>query len=159
MASIYGLYDSSGALRYIGKADDSGARLKSHMRDALRRDTPLYRWIRKNGLPEMRTLVADCEDWKVAERKLIREARECGERLLNVAEGGDEPHCSKAQRRANATALNRRLADDPKAMALRHMKRSIMTMARMGHLSDERREDYRMLAEVRPDIFGCFAKL
>lgn len=103
---VYGLYDKVGNLRYIGKANNAENRLASHMRDSVRRDTPVYRWIRKNGKPEMRILELDCADWKESERRLIAEARASGARLLNVAEGGDEPHCSIEVRRKNAAKMN-----------------------------------------------------
>ena len=34
-------------VRYIGKANDSEKRLKSHIRDSRRRNTPVYCWIKK----------------------------------------------------------------------------------------------------------------
>lgn len=107
-ASIYGLYDKAGRLRYIGKANNPVERLKGHMRDGRKRKTPLYDWIRKHGEPEMRVLESDCVDWKEAERRLIREARERGEKLLNLADGGDQPFCPTEVRSENAKKLNRR---------------------------------------------------
>lgn len=103
LPSIYGLFDSTGALRYIGKANDPAKRLKGHMRDVRRRRTPLYDWLSKYGEPELRILEASCHDWKEAERRLIAEARARGDRLLNVADGGDEPHCPIETRRANGS--------------------------------------------------------
>lgn len=101
MAAIYGLYDLHGRLRYIGKANDPVARIRSHMRDSKRRKTPLYDWIRKHGEPVMRVLEDNCCDWREAERRLIAEAKARGERLLNLAAGGDEPHCPKEVRKEN----------------------------------------------------------
>lgn len=109
VASIYGLYDRDGNLRYIGKAVDPAKRLKGHMRDVLRKKTPLYNWINKNGFPEMRVIEENCADWREAEIRLIREARERGEKLLNVADGGDQPYCSKEVRAANGRRTLRRL--------------------------------------------------
>jgi len=51
---IYALTDpSTGEVRYIGKANDPSARLKSHLMDSRRRNTPVYRWIgiRRAKLP------------------------------------------------------------------------------------------------------------
>jgi hypothetical protein len=49
-AEIYGLLDPrDGKLRYIGKAVCAAKRLKSHLRDARKRDTPVYRWINELG--------------------------------------------------------------------------------------------------------------
>ena len=104
-ASIYGLYDSAGCLRYIGKANDPRKRLDGHMRDARRRRTPLYDWINKHGRPAMRVIEADCEDWKASERRLIAEARARGDKLLNIADGGDEPFCPPEVRSANGRRL------------------------------------------------------
>lgn len=106
-AEIYALIDPrDGAVRYIGKANDSAKRLKSHIRDARReaRRTPVYAWIRKivsmGMMPSFRVLETT-DDWKEAERRHIAEARARGERLLNVADGGDEPFCPPEVRAAN----------------------------------------------------------
>lgn len=101
VASIYGLFDKAGGLRYIGKANCCKARLRGHMRDALRRNTPLYAWIKKHGEPEMRVLESDCTDWREAERRLIAEARARGDKLLNLADGGDQPFCPPETRKRN----------------------------------------------------------
>ncbi|MEG7747629.1 hypothetical protein U2065_14910, partial [Listeria monocytogenes] len=37
------------------------------------------------------------EEWEQAERRLIAEARERGERLLNLADGGDQPQTTPDQ--------------------------------------------------------------
>ncbi|MGD4365024.1 GIY-YIG nuclease family protein [Xanthomonas citri pv. citri] len=102
MAAIYALiHPVTGALRYIGKANDPADRLLSHIRDARRRSGPVQSWIRKlceAGLtPEMVVLVDASQDWRADERRLIRSARMGGHALLNVADGGDEPsRCSDA---------------------------------------------------------------
>lgn len=104
---IYGLFDpDTGVLRYVGKADDVGKRFKTHLRDARRRSTPVYSWIRKlvsNGqLPKIETL-AECspEHWPEVERNVIAQYPN----LLNLAEGGDQPFCPPAVRLANAHKL------------------------------------------------------
>jgi len=105
---IYGLYDPvTGALRYIGKANDAAARLKTHLRDARRRDTPVYRWIRKlarNGMVPNMKVLAECQPelWPSVEREIISQ----NEGLLNVAEGGTEPFCPPEVRKANARFAN-----------------------------------------------------
>lgn len=111
MSGIYALMDpTSGELRYIGKADCSDKRLKGHLRDARRRNTPVYAWIRKllacGKTPEMVVIDEACSDWKARERELIARARLSGYRLLNLADGGDEPHCPKGVRSSNAKRLN-----------------------------------------------------
>jgi len=103
MTEIYGLFDKGGNLRYIGKANNSAKRLMGHMRECRRRRTPLYDWIKKHGLPELRVLYVcgDGEDWRDVERRFIKDGRAEGLRLLNIADGGDEPHCPTEVRRAN----------------------------------------------------------
>jgi hypothetical protein len=119
----------TGEVRYIGKAKDSEARLKSHLRDARRRKTPVYCWINKlmaaGKIPAMRVLeIAD--DWREAERRLIAQHR--GPRLLNLAEGGDEPHCPSEVRAANGRKNAQAREADP-------VKRTIHRfLQRMGHV-------------------------
>lgn len=162
MTSIYGLYDAAGNLRYIGKANDPAKRLKAHMRETMsgRRNYPVNNWIRKNGQPEMRILSADCGDWKSEERRLIAEARARGDNLLNVAEGGDEPHCSEDVRRANARALNERIANDPDFAEVRDIKRKMSAYLRGKHVSPERKEEMkaklREIATINPRLFGAW---
>lgn len=109
MTAIYALTDPrDGEVRYIGKANDARKRLRGHLRDARRRRTPVYNWINKLarlGLEPGMTVLVECdpECWKDEERRLIAEHRASG-RLLNVAEGGDEPHCPLEVRRRNGAA-------------------------------------------------------
>ena len=163
MSYIYGLYDAAGKLRYIGKANNPAKRLSSHMRDSRRRDTPVYRWIRKNGRPEMRILSANCTDWKSEERRLIDEARDRGECLLNIADGGDEPHCADEVRRSNAKELNKRIANDAEFAAVRDIKRKMSAYLQSKHVSVERKENLkarlREIAAINPRLFGVWADL
>jgi len=107
MIEIYGLFDpKTGELRYIGKSNNSIKRLASHLRDAKRRKTPLYCWINKLLLsgrePVCKVFISVKEDvWRSAEIFAINTARSEGIRLLNVADGGDEPYCSREVRRQN----------------------------------------------------------
>lgn len=101
---IYGLFDQrDGRVRYIGKANDSAKRLASHMRDARRRRTPVYDWINSlNDAPSMQVLaVCDESNWPDVERIIIAQWRSIEPKLLNLAEGGDEPACSRETRAAN----------------------------------------------------------
>lgn len=127
MAAIYGLCDPvSGELRYIGKANDPQKRLKSHMRDCRHRATPVYCWIRSlDERPALVVLEADCLDWKEAERRWIAKARAEGVRLLNLADGGDEPGCSLEVRRRNAERLNGKTSDNAGLRAYKEMMRRI----------------------------------
>lgn len=160
MASIYGLYDRNGKLRYIGKANNPTKRLASHMRDSRRRDTPLYRWIRKNGVPEMRVLECDCADWVEAERRIIAAARENGENLLNVADGGDQPKCDAETRSRLGHALVKKLQDDPLMRRKRDIKRQLIAAIEDGFLSNARRKSLRVAAVTArngDNFLSCFA--
>lgn len=95
-AEIYGLYcPDSGQLRYIGKANNSESRLKTHIRDSRRKIRPVCSWIKslvdKNKLPDLKILEI-AEDWQEAERRWIALSRARGDRLLNLADGGDRPN-------------------------------------------------------------------
>lgn len=106
---IYGLYDHEGNLRYVGKANNPAKRLKSHMRDANRRNTPLYAWIRKHGEPVMKILISESENWEEDEKAIIHSCRSSGINLLNVADGGSMPHQTKEQRAKNGLATIEKL--------------------------------------------------
>lgn len=105
-AIIYGLTcPDTGSIRYIGKANNLAKRLASHLRDARTRTTPVYCWITKlvsDGKRPGLVVLEDAQDWVEAERRLIAVSRARGDRLLNVADGGDEPFCSTEVRAANA---------------------------------------------------------
>lgn len=151
---IYALLDHDGRCRYIGKANDPQARLRSHMRDARRRDTPLYRWIRKNGEPQMVVVVENSEDWRRDERLVIAGLREQGERLLNVADGGDEPYCPASTRSANGIALNVRLKAEPRLARLRALKAELGRALKRGWVGEASREKMRSLAISHPHLFA-----
>lgn len=98
MTVIYGLLcPETDELRYIGKADDPPARLRSHIsraRVSAERHHSV-RWIRsllRRGLrPKMIILehLADGADWAEAERRHIAEALARGARLTNSTPGGE----------------------------------------------------------------------
>jgi len=159
MASIYGLYDCKGRLRYIGKANNPDERLARHMRDSRRRRTPLYDWIRKHGRPEMRVLISDSADWAADERRLIAVARGDGALLLNVADGGDQPKASMETNRRNGAALNARLRADPVLMRLRLVKAELGRALRRGYASNKARAKMRLAAAKSPRLFGEWARI
>jgi predicted GIY-YIG superfamily endonuclease len=110
MVEIYALAcRETGEIRYIGKANNAERRLSSHMIDSRRRNTPLYHWIRKHGVPELIVVQKNCADWRQTEREEIARLRAKGFSLLNVADGGDEPFCPKNVRAQNGrvNAANR----------------------------------------------------
>ncbi len=159
MASIYGLYDTRGRLRYIGKAENPERRLSGHMRETRRRHSPLYSWLRKHGKPEMRILEAGCCDWREAERRHIATARANGEDLLNLAEGGDQPFCPPEIRSANGKALTARLKADPALLQLRDAKRQLAYALKAGMVRNETRAKMRELALLKPSLFGEWRNL
>lgn len=91
---IYSLCDpDTFIIRYIGKAINSQKRFKGHIRDSKRRNTPVYRWIRKllseNKKPILGILeIVPEKEWEIAEKKLINSYK--SNNLLNVAIGGNQ---------------------------------------------------------------------
>lgn len=152
--SIYGLLDSDGVLRYIGKSNNPKERLKSHLRDARRRNYPVCRWIRKNGPPSLVILEDNCEDWEESERRWIREARADGVPLLNIMGGGNEPVINRMACSLNAHALNERLRADPVRKRIRFLKAEISRAVRQGYVNDRTVDKMRAAARSRPDLFG-----
>jgi hypothetical protein len=122
LVEIYGIaesVDGEDALRYIGKAKNTEARLASHARDMVRRHSRFYKWLRlAMQRPEKPYAVVLCvckeEDWPETEKKLIAQWREYGEPLLNVSAGGNEPpkHL-KAVLAENGRRTARLIHDDP----------------------------------------------
>jgi hypothetical protein len=120
IAEIYALCDPrTGEVRYIGKARDSQARLMSHLREKRRGHYPVYCWIAKlraEGLsPELRVLeTCAVSDWPARERALIA----AHENLLNVAEGGNEPQCSRDTRQRNGRKVSALIHGDARKKQL-----------------------------------------
>lgn len=163
MSFIYALaHPETLEVRYIGKANRPQARLKGHLREA-RRFTPLYRWMRKlaaQGLAPKLLILEDCGDnWREAERRLIAEARHRGERLLNVAEGGDEPACPPHIRQRNGRALVARLQADPRLKRIQEVNRAIRNGLRQGFISNHARAKLRLAAAMDPAAFGQWAHI
>jgi hypothetical protein len=167
--AIYALTDPrTGADRYIGKANDAARRFKSHLRDARRRDTPVYRWIRKldreGMVPGMR-VVAECrrEDWPQLEALCIerarREAARQGTNLLNVSAGGDEPFCPTEVRAANGHRTAAAIHSDPIRKAAWTVKRNVGEALKAGLISNKSRAALRHLAGDPCGLFTSFASI
>lgn len=160
---IYGLYSPDGELRYIGKANNAEQRFLGHLRERRRR-TPLYDWIQSLRLdgktPEMRIL-ATCpaDDWERAERQWIFEARLRGERLLNLAPGGDQPFASREILSRNAIGLNHAIANNPRRSMVRSVKQRLAHAIRQGGVSQDLRERIKDKARTCPQILGAAAAL
>lgn len=161
---IYSLLDPrDGSIRYVGKANDSLKRLKTHLAET-RRSTPLYCWIEKlRGLglvPQLQVMsVCNFSDWQQCEREAIANARLRGLNILNLADGGDEPYCPPEVRAANGRAnAIARVSTSQKARAYKsnHM---LGILLRQGHVSESAKEKMRYAAAKRPDLFGRWAAI
>lgn len=165
MVDIYALTDPrTGEDRYIGKANDAAKRLKSHIRDARRRDTPVYRWIRKLGdlglAPGVRVLgKVRVQDWPRTEALFIEKAKRQGVRLLNVAAGGDEPFCPTEVRAANGRRVAEAIHRDPFAKKVWKLKQSIGLNLKQGYVSNAARARLRQAAIDCPALFGAYAAI
>jgi len=129
-------------------------------------------WLKKNGRPEVRVLYqcSEGDDWRQIERQLISEARARGEKLLNVADGGDEPFCSIETRRANGRnsaqhGFLANLKNDQLAKAVFSLKRESASLLRFyrkhGLVEYEQRhlEKIRYLYARLPHLFPKWAGL
>lgn len=160
MASIYALVDAvSGETRYIGKANNPEKRLKSHMRDSIRRDTPVYRWIRKNGPPKMVVLIQDSDNWVEDETRIIAQYKKDGANLLNVAIGGDQPFCSTETRAENGRKNSKARVDTDQKRRLYNLRRNMGISLKRGYVSEQTKEKLRLLARLYPADFGEWAQI
>lgn len=158
--SIYALTDAvTGEVRYIGKANNPKDRLKGHMRDSLRRDTPVYRWIRKNGIPGMVILQENCADWKAAEIAAISEYKAKGARLLNVAIGGDQPFCPVDVRAANGASNAKLRASTPEKKRMYELRRALGQALKQGYVAERTKVKMRAAAAKYPHMFSEWAAI
>lgn len=161
---IYGLIDPrTSCLRYIGKANDPHERYKDHMRE-MRRVTPLYQWISKlrgAGLSPMLVVLDFCdeESWADTERSAIKNARETGVQLLNVADGGDEPFCSIDVRRVNGRNNAAKRVNTPFKARVFELNRQIGMLLDHDCVREETKAKLRMAAFKKPELFGAWASL
>lgn len=95
---IYGLYDPrNDELRYIGKSKDPNQRLFDHLSTVKNNEiSSKANWLREliseGYIPLVKILEkTDDINWEEAEKRWIREGREKGLNLLNVADGGNNP--------------------------------------------------------------------
>lgn len=162
-AEIYALTcPDTGSIRYIGKAADSSKRYASHMRDARRRNTPVYCWIRslmEQGKAPGILVLERAVDWIEAERRHISQARAEGVRLLNLAKGGDQPLCSPGVASANARRLNERMKEDGRMARIREIKRALSWAIRTDSLLPETKAKLRLAAAKCQRLFGEYATL
>lgn len=160
---IYGLCEPSGDLRYIGKAVDARRRFAAHLRETRRR-TPVYDWIaslRERGQTPRLVLLERCAeaDWPERERLAIKVCRAAGMRLLNVADGGDQPHCPPAILAANGPKSVAAREATPDKRRIWELKRNIGESLKRGHVSERAKAKLRIAARIAPHLFGEYAKI
>lgn len=129
LAEIYSLSDPiTGNVMYIGKANNSESRLKTHIRDSKRRNTPVYIWIKSLiniGLLPILNVLETTSDWQSREIAIINEHRLNGIKLLNVAKGGNEPFCSKETRAINGRINANKIHSDDKLKRMWKLKHKL----------------------------------
>lgn len=151
----------SGDVRYIGKAKNSVKRFASHMRES-RRTYPVYKWrdklIKDGKTPVMTVIAMSVGDWRQLEKDLILQYKTDGARLLNVAEGGDEPFCSKEVRSENGRKVAAAIASDPMRKRIHEIKKYMCQQLKKGNVPDHVKAKLMYSAMKRPDLFGAFLK-
>ncbi|WP_332763951.1 GIY-YIG nuclease family protein [Phenylobacterium sp.] len=160
---IYGLTDAAGEIRYIGKANNAAQRFKGHLRECRRR-SPLYDWIaslRAGGTLPSCVVLTTCDEsaWQDEERRLIAWGRALGYRLLNLADGGNQPNCSPAARSANGRRLAEKIRGDDMFRRIWSLKRDLSRLVRDGLVRNATRARLRAAAAENPTLFGVFRDL
>lgn len=150
--TIYGLLDPRTAkVRYVGKTNDPKRRLSQHIkgRDD-QRMTPVRTWVKalaRRGIEPRMIEIELCEpaQWEDRERYWIRYFRDGGHDILNMADGGNQPHCAVEVRRENG---RRSAAVREKGLwlLLRYWAAAIKDAEKSGRL--ERADRFRHLANV-----------
>lgn len=112
---IYSLIDPrTGAVRYIGKADNIKKRLGVHLAEAKYSNRHNHRlnWIRSllsdNLIPILIVLESGTKDgWQDSEKRWIKIFRDAGAKLVNGTDGGDGACNPSAETRAKMSAIHR----------------------------------------------------
>lgn len=165
---IYELIDPvTSQVRYIGKANDSNKRLKSHIRDSRRRNTPVYLWIRDltdiglSPIVNVIRMVPD-DEWKSIEREEIAKYRKESNTLLNIANGGDQPYCSIQQRALNGRDNAHKIHSDPFKKRVWRLKLNIGHSLKWAkdtgrtNLYNKTVDKLRTAAIKHPELFNSF---
>lgn len=153
---------SDGKVRYIGKSVNSIKRFADHLKET-RRDSPLYRWIkalRNEGAKPNLIILTKCpiSQWQTKEKELISEYRKLGP-LLNVADGGNAPFCSKEVRAKNGRTSAIKRISTPEKRKIWQLKLMIGQALKRGYVNPETKELLRLAANKRPELFGEWANL
>lgn len=158
MVAIYALSDESGRVRYVGKANDPDKRLASHFRDAQHRNTPICCWLRKRTRSQVTlTVIEWCEDWKARERYWIEKYRAKG-KILNLADGGDQPQASLTVNRRNAMMATKSRCATPFKARVYLLKKRMGHALRAGELSPAALQNVRIAVAKAPQLFGSLRK-
>lgn len=161
--AIYCLKATNGEIRYVGKANKPAARMKGHVRDMHRRNTPLYRWMRREcsaGRTPAIEVLEWCavEKWPERERYWIATLNgSC--RLLNLAEGGEQPYCPPAVRAKLGPRNAKARQSTPLKRRVWELNRNIGQLLREGYVTDAAKAKLRLAAKLRPDWFGRWAAI
>jgi len=170
-AKIYGIVDpQTGSIIYIGKANDVKARWKTHITDARKKKSRLYTWLNekldKNEKVEVIELAsAISEDWGSLEKIVIAQYRAEG-KLLNMANGGQEPPHDPETCAKNARKVVEKRMSDPFHYEIWRMKKEMGAYLKFLRKFGEDSEKYQKVVEKlkyaakkRPDLFGCWSSL
>lgn len=160
--TIYALLDVDGRVRYVGKANDASKRLQTHIRDSRRRRTPVCDWVKSriaSGIvPVMRVLeICDSETWKDREKYWISHFRAIGS-LLNLADGGDEPYCSRDIRKSNGRKVSALRVSTPEKARFYYLKKRLAQGLKAGYASPETKEKIREGARRHPELLGSLLR-
>lgn len=156
--AIYCLKAINGEIRYVGKANKPATRLKGHIRDMHRRDTPLYSWMRREcsaGRAPTIEVLEWCavENWPERERHWIAALNDSC-RLLNLAEGGEQPYCPPGVRVMLGPKATKARQSSPLKRRVWELNRNIGQLLREGHVTDAAKAKLRLAAKLRPELFG-----
>lgn len=153
---IYSLSDpDSLEVKYIGKANDSILRLKSHIRDSRRRSTPISLWIRelvRSGKEPIVTVIKKVSELEWQKHEVQEIASRRG--LLNIAKGGNEPACSSEVRGLNGRSNARSIHDNPKKKKIWRLRQKLGITLKW--MRQNGREEKALQIETRLKIAGMF---
>jgi hypothetical protein len=111
-------------------------------------------------MPELCVLADVGDKWQEQERALIAGLRDLGYRLLNVADGGEQPHMTKEQRQRNGKAVSELRAATPQKKRMYELKRNIGQFLHWAEKNGRTQsaaylriqEILKYVALVRPDL-------
>src|SRR6476646_1018953 len=152
---IYALVcPETGRVRYIGKADDTKARMRTHLRDSRNSKRPVCAWIRdllERGLAPVMHVISEVapSDWEQEEILQSAAHRELHPDLLNVAKGGSTPHMTKYQRAKNGVTSAKSRVKTPEQAELYKLKTEIGK--NLAWLKKNSPDGYKRMADyIRP---------